>query len=34
MPSSHGVVPIENTLHGSIHENYDNLLRYDVKIFW
>ncbi|MFL6452257.1 MAG: prephenate dehydratase [Bryobacteraceae bacterium] len=30
---THGVVPIENTLHGSIHENYDNLLRYEVKIF-
>ncbi len=29
---SHGVVPIENTLHGSIHENYDNLLRYHVDI--
>ncbi|MFL6414074.1 MAG: prephenate dehydratase domain-containing protein, partial [Bryobacteraceae bacterium] len=29
---SHGVIPIENTLHGSIHENYDNLLRYSLKI--
>jgi prephenate dehydratase len=26
------VVPIENTLHGSIHENYDHLLHFDVKI--
>ncbi len=26
------VIPIENTLHGSIHENYDHLLRYDLSI--
>jgi prephenate dehydratase len=26
------VIPIENTLHGSIHENYDHLLRYDLPI--
>ena len=26
------VVPIENTLHGSVHENYDHLLDYEVRI--
>lgn len=26
------VVPIENTLHGSIHENYDHLLNFELKI--
>ncbi|MDE3195031.1 MAG: prephenate dehydratase [Acidobacteriota bacterium] len=26
------VIPIENTLHGSIHENYDHLLKYDLAI--
>lgn len=29
---SHAVVPIENTLHGSVHENYDHLLEYEVPI--
>ncbi len=26
------VLPIENTLHGSVHENYDHLLRYEMPI--
>lgn len=25
-------VPIENTLHGSVHENYDHLLNFDLRI--
>ena len=24
--------PSQNTLHGSIHENYDHLLKYDLAI--
>jgi prephenate dehydratase len=26
------VIPIENSLHGSVHENYDHLLRFDLPI--
>ena len=26
------VIPIENTLHGSVHENYDHLLKYNLPI--
>ncbi len=26
------VIPIENTLHGSVHENYDHLLHFDLEI--
>jgi prephenate dehydratase len=26
------VIPIENTLHGSVHENYDHLLKYNLTI--
>jgi prephenate dehydratase len=29
---SAAVIPIENTLHGSVHENYDHLLKYDLLI--
>lgn len=29
---THAVIPIENTLHGSVHENYDHLLRYGLPI--
>jgi prephenate dehydratase len=30
--TTHAVIPIENTLHGSVHENYDNLLEYELPI--
>ena len=26
------MIPIENTLHGSVHENYDHLLHFDLPI--
>src|SRR5438105_2467929 len=26
------VIPIENTLHGSVHENYDHLLQFGLEI--
>ena len=26
------IIPIENTLHGSVHENYDHLIKYDLPI--
>lgn len=29
---SAAVIPIENTLHGSVHENYDHLLHFDFRI--
>ncbi len=28
----YAAIPIENTLHGSVHENYDHLLKYDLAI--
>ena len=31
-PVTHAVLPIENTLHGSVHENYDHLLEYQLPI--
>lgn len=30
--ATHAVIPIENSLHGSVHENYDHLLEYDLSI--
>jgi prephenate dehydratase len=31
-PASAAVIPIENTLAGSVHENYDHLLQFDFRI--
>jgi prephenate dehydratase len=28
----YAVIPIENTLHGSVHDNYDHLLKYELEI--
>lgn len=28
----YAVIPMENTLHGSVHENYDNMLRYSCRV--
>ncbi len=30
--AQYAVIPVENTLYGSVHENYDHLLRFNVKI--
>jgi prephenate dehydratase len=30
--ATHAVLPMENTLHGSVHENYDHVLEYDIPI--
>ena len=30
--AQYAVIPIENTLYGSVHENYDHLLKFDVEI--
>src|SRR5271168_1192533 len=30
--ATHAVIPVENTLHGSVLENYDHLLEYGIPI--